>query len=601
MAEPVARDQPANGGGLLGLIERLGNRLPDPIFLFIYATACVLVLSHAAAFLGWSVQPQRPQVGPDGALVLVDDGAPLLARSLLTADGAYWLIANLVRNFLNFPPLGVVLVSMLGIGVAERVGLFGAFLKWMAALVPARLLTPTTVFLGIMSNVASDAGYIILPPLAAGLYAAFGRSPLAGIAAAFAGISGGFSANLVLASTDTLVAPLTERGAQVLAATYSVLPTCNWYFLIGSTFLLTLLGWAVTAWIVEPRLTAAHGAADAAEHGSARTLSPDERRGLRWAAVALAAALAVVAAALTIPGSPLVGPMPAPAPRHGPIPAAPPPAQAAFSPADPGAPLPAAGTVRLNPGLAVEAEMTGAPGNAAIRGTAKLTQPADAPARMERAPAPQPRWSQAIVPMILFCFLVPGLAFGAATGAIKGHRDVAKAFVHAMASMAPIIAIAFFAAQFIECLAFSQLDRMLAFAGGAALASMGLPQGVLIVGLVVLVMIVNMLMSSMSAKWSAMAVIVVPMMMMSGVSPELTQAAYRVGDSVTNIVTPLNAYLIVVLAAAQRYRPQMGLGNLIAMIVPYTAAFAVGWPLFLLAWVYAGVPLGPGAPLWYAP
>jgi aminobenzoyl-glutamate transport protein len=339
------------------------------------------------------------------------------------------------------------------------------------------------------------------------------------------------------------VAPLTERGARVLDETYTVLPTCNWYFLAASTFLVTLAGWWVTAKIVEPRLVRAGGYdVKAAE---SQSLGDVERKGLTWAMWAMIGAVALITASIAIPGAPLHGLMPAPAPAVGAI-------------------------------------------------------PVDPPATPSTAAA-QPRWSQAIVPFILVAFLVPGIAYGLATGTIKKSSDVSKAFVHAMATMAPIIAMAFFAAQFIECFKFSRLDAMLANGGGKALVAADLPKPLLLAAVIVLVMIINLLMSSMSAKWTALAAILVPMLMMAGISPELTQAAYRVGDSVTNIVTPLNSYIIVILAAVQRYRKEAGLGSLVAMMLPYSVVFFIVWTLFLLGWVAMGWPLGPNAPLWYTP
>jgi aminobenzoyl-glutamate transport protein len=260
---------------------------------------------------------------------------------------------------------------------------------------------------------------------------------------------------------------------------------------------------------------------------------------------ACGATLVLVAWMIFAPGAPLNGPMPAPAPTFGPIPVS--------APATPSAAL------------------------------------------------PQPRWSTAVVPLILVCFLVPGVVYGWLTGAIRSQADLSKAFIGAMVSMAPVIALAFFAAQFIASFQFSQLDRMLAFAGGGMLVQSGLPIPLLLVGLIVLTMTVNLLMSSMSAKWTMLAPILVPMLMMVGISPELTQGAYRVGDSVTNIVTPLNSYAIVILAAMQRYRKDAGMGNLIALMVPYSLVFAAVWTLFLLAWVASGIPMGPDAPMWYAP
>jgi aminobenzoyl-glutamate transport protein len=303
----------------------------------------------------------------------------------------------------------------------------------------------------------------------------------------------------------------------------------------------------VTSWLVEPRF--GRGDSDAAAPGP-DPLTAAERRGL-WAALAgIILVAAAVIALIVIPGAPLHGAAPVRTPPFGPI--------------------PAVGQVQA------------------------------APAGARPAPLP-PRWSLAVVPIIFVGFLVPGLAYGVTTRSIRRPADVSAAFTHAMSSMAAITAMAFFAAQFIECFRYSQLDAMLANAGGKALVASGLPRPLLLVGVIVLVMGVNMLMASMSAKWTAMSTVLVPMLMMAGIAPELTQAAYRLGDSVTNTITPLNGYLLVILAVLQRYRKDAGLGNLIAMMLPYAAVFAVAWTLFLLAWVWLGVPLGPQGPLWYTP
>lgn len=618
----------APSGGILGFIEWLGNKLPDPVFLFLGATVLVMVLSTAISAAGIEVVPKRPHVvmeettDASGTLVktpkltasgrpeltLVPSGEHIRARSLLSSEGAYWLVANVVRNFMNFPPLGVVLVSMFGIGVAEKVGLFGAAMKWIASLVPSKLLTPTVVFLGVMSNIASDAGYIVLPPLAAALYSMFKRPPLAGITAAFAGVAAGFSANLLVGSTDALVAGITETGARVIEPQWTVLATSNWWFMAASTFLLTFLGWGVTSWIVEPRL-AARQAALGGETGPSDdgALSSVEARGLRWALVGVVAAIAVIASMLFVPRAPLYGNMPAPAPTFGQIPNVRPTPPATFQTGDtpfaaPGQEWvkPVPGTAVLNKGYVVEAQGEDERGRR-VRGQFRVGQDAPLEGRLEPPAVPQPRWSTAIVPIILFVFLVPGLAFGIATGALKNTTDVSKAFISAMVSMAPIVAMAFFASQFLACFRYSRLDEMIANAGGAALVSAGLPPMVLLVALIMVVMLVNILMSSMSAKWTALAPIFVPMLMMAGISPELTQAAYRVGDSCTNVVTPLNTYMLIILVAAQKWDRKIGIGNIIAAMVPYSAVFAVVWTAFLLLWVWLGLPLGPGAPMWYTP
>jgi aminobenzoyl-glutamate transport protein len=576
-----------------------------------------MALSAVGDSMGWSVQPQRVRAvteavtAADGSVTqvpkldqsgkplteLVPSGTPVAPRSLLSGEGIYWLLANMVRNFVNFAPLGVVLVGMFGIGVAEKVGLFGAAMRWVAGIVPSKALTPTIVFLGVMSNIASDAGYIVLPPLAAALYAAFGRPPLAGIAAAFAGVAAGFSANLLVGSTDALVAGITTLGARTLEPAYSVLATSNWWFLIVSTFLLTIVGWGVTAWAVEPRLAAQGHDAGVTQSGN-EPLSPTERRGLRWAVIATILTLGGIAALIAIPGAPLAGPMPAPAPTFGSIPSAMAAAPAKFTPgASAGEALPMPGEAVLPRQWTVEA----AGSEGMPRGTFRLSEEATLKGRLEAAAEPQPRWSTAVVPLILLAFLIPGVAYGWVTGSIRTTKDVTGAFTHAMVMMAPVLAMSFFAAQFVECFRYTRLDIMLANAGGKLLVGSGMHYSAMLVGIVGITMVINLLMASMSAKWTALAPILVPMMMMAGISPELTQAAYRVGDSCTNVVTPLNSYVVLILVAMQRWKKDAGIGNLIAMMLPYSIAFAIAWTILLLVWCFAGLELGPGAPLWYTP
>ena len=549
--------------GFLALIERIGNKLPDPIMLFVGATVLVMALSAIGSWLNWSVEPVTIRaktemvVGADGVsaaqpvvengrpvLELVKTGATIAPRSLLSADGAYWLIANMVRNFINFAPLGVVLVGVLGIGVAEKFGMFGGAMRWIAGWVPSRFLTPTVIFLGLLSHVAGDSGYVVLPALAGGLFMLFGRPPIAGIAAAFAGVAGGFSTNILISPTDALIAPITQTGARVLDANYTVQPTCNYYFLMGSSVLLTLTGWFVTSRIVEPRCNAIGIDADAKPPEGGLSLSPQESRALRAAGLVFLACIGGIVALIAIPGAPLNGVMPAAAPTFGPIPS--------------------------------ELAPNGAPGVL-------------------------PRWSQAIVPLIFVLFLLPGAVYGRLMGVVKSVSDVSDALVYSMKQMSSVIVMCFFAAQFIECFKYSRLDVMVAYTGGELLAAAGLPTPILLTALIVMSTTINLLISSMSAKWTFLAPVVVPMMMMSGLSPELVQGAYRVGDSCTNVLTPLNAYMVIILVAAQRFRKDFGLGSVVALMLPYTLAFLLVWTVMLLLWVWLGIPMGPGGPLWYTP
>lgn len=501
---------------LLDWIERLGNRLPHPMTLFIIGAIVVLILSQIAAWSGWSVEGER-------------------AVGLLEGEGAYWAIQSLVSNFTGFRPLGVVLVGMLGIGIAERTGAIGALLKVCMLITPARLLTPAMIFLGIMSSMALDAGYVVLPPIAAALYKSVGRSPLVGLATVFVGVSAGFSANLIITGLDPLLAELSTEGATLLDPGYQVAATCNWWFMIVSTFLLTAVGWGVTAWFVEPRYAAKPAdeggpSAVTEEDLASQQITPEEVRGLKASGVTLLG-FAVILLLLINPGDLL--------PYQPPL---------------------------------------------------------------QGADGPFPKWVAAIVPLLFFFFLMPGLAYGWAAGTIRNDHDVAGMMGKTMAEMGPYIVLAFFAAQFVAYFEHSNLGKMLALTGGSALAAAELPSWLLIIGFILLVMVANMFIGSASAKYAFFAPVFVPMFMKGGqLSPELTQAAYRVGDSCSNIITPLNPYVVIILVFMQKYMPRGGIGTLVALMLPYAIVFAVIWSALLLLWMTTGADLGPSGPLHYTP
>ncbi|MDQ7014218.1 MAG: AbgT family transporter [Planctomycetota bacterium] len=562
--------------GPLDLVEWIGNKLPDPAMLFVIGAFLVMILSAVGSTAGWAVQPMKleivttplldaagvqvldaetgtpavtPVLGEDGRpeTRLVEDfsrngGQPFTSRSLLSADGLYYAISSMVDNFVNFPPLGVVLVGMLGIGLAEKSGFIGAALKAVMLVVPNKLLTPAMIFLGIMSSLGTDAGYIVLPPVAAALYKSVGRSPLAGIAAVFAGVAAGFNANLLVTSLDPLLSSLSTTGAQTVDPEYAVAPTANWYFMIVSTFVITLAGWAASSWFVERRFAAKSPEAggpspvDASELAS-QQITPTEWRGLRWATLAITLATGVVIACTVIPGWPLND-------DRGQV--------------------------------------------GALSGLIRKADNFD-------------RWVEAIVPLLFVLFILPGIVFGIATGSVRKSADAARLMVDSMAGMAPIIVLSFFAAQFIEYFKYSNLDKMLAYSGGAALADSSLSPTTLIVAFILLTGVFNLFIGSMSAKYAMFAPIFVPMFMLIGISPELTQCAYRIGDSVTNVITPLNAYLVIILVVMQRYAPKAGMGTLISTMLPYTLVFSVVWIIMLIIWLWLGFDLGPEGPLEYSP
>ena len=571
MTDPSS--SPHKSTSILDRIERLGNSLPEPAILFAMLAALVVVVSALGSAAGWKVQPVIPTVvlvpeldragrpvqdaagkpsmvpklndrgRPEVILVSQTDksGAPveLRPRSLLTSDGFYWMLSSMVRNFTGLPALGLVFVSMLGIGLAEKFGLFGALMRWLALITPRRFLTPMIVLIGANASVASDAGYIILPPLAAALYLAVGRSPIAGLAAAFAGVAGGFGAGVFPTAADGFLAGVATQAAHIIDPNYhAVDATHNLYFKSVSSIVVMLAGWFVTDRIVEPRLRRQSPVAGG--DSSALTdlaLRPIEKRGLIWAGLVAVVVLGSFAGAILIPGAPL----------HG----------------------------------------TGQP--ALANG---------APAPGERA---GDRWSQVIVPMIFLTFLLPGMAFGLITGVLRKQADFIEAIYHGIRTIVPVLAIAFFMGQFVNYFQYTGLDRMLAYAGGSLLVRADLPVPLLIILFVLLVVLGDFAMSGMLSKFGVLAPIFIPMFMMVGMSPELTTAAYRIGDSVVNIITPLNSYLLIILVALQKYKKDAGLGSLISLMLPYSLVFGIVWTALLLAWYYTGLPLGTDAPLHYLP
>ena len=494
-------------GGLLGWVERAGNRLPDPATIFVGLGVLTLLASTLAARAGLSVA--HPATG-----------TPVVAVDLLSRDGLRMVLTGVVTNFTTFAPLGTVLIVMLGIGIAERTGFLAAALAASVRGVPPRLVTPAVVLAGLNSHVAADAGYVVLTPLAAAVFAALGRHPLAGVAAVFAGVAGGFSANLALSALDPMLAGLTQEAARLVDPTYTVAVTANYWFLAASVPLLTVVAWLVSDLVVEPRLGPWRPAPDVGPP-ALRPLGALERRGLRAAGLALLAVVAIV----------LV-----------------------------------------------------------------LVVPAGAPLRDPETGGPKP-FFDALVPLLALAFAAMGAAYGVVVGTLRSDRDAARMMAEAMAAMGAYVVLACFAGQFVAWFRQSELGLIVAVAGAGALRAAGLAGAPLMVAVVLLVMLIDLVMASASAKWAALAPVLVPMLMTLGWSPEVTQALYRVGDSVTNTVTPLNPYFPVVIVAVRRWAPEVGLGTLLAAMAPYAVAFALAWTAMLVAWVLAGVPVGPGAPL----
>lgn len=595
MHDTTPAPTPARRRSVLDWIEFIGNKLPEPALLFALLAALVVVLSALGSALEWQVQPVKPTVvmdtvtAADGSVSqtpkldakglpvveLVDSGAPIEPQSLLTADGIYWMLSSALRNFTQMPALPLIFVAMLGIGLAEKFGFFSALMRWLAMLTPRRLLTPAVVLLGATSSVASDAGYIILPPLAAALYLAVGRHPVAGMAAAFAGVAGGFGAGFFPTGGDGVLTGFAQDAARVIDPGYSVSILHNYFFKVVSALTVMLGGWFVTDRIVEPRLRRLHAndmQANGDDTAERMALDPREKRALAGALLSMVAGLAILAALIFIPGMPLQGDGQPTLPNGRVL------VQQSVTLVPAGTELEEGATVLAKEPMLVVAE-----------GTPRLAE------------SPGPRWSHVIVPMIAILFLLPGIVFGVLIGRMRNQQDLADALNHGIRSIVPVLVMLFFLAQFVAYMGYSGLDRMLAYAGGSVLFNADLPIPLLIVAFVLVVVFGDFAMSGMLSKFGVLAPIFIPMFMIVGISPELTTAAYRIGDSVVNIVTPLNSYLLIILAVFQKYRPKAGLGTLIALMVPYSIVLGLLWTALLVVWYFTGAPLGPESPLLYVP
>jgi aminobenzoyl-glutamate transport protein len=498
---------------ILDAIERLGDRLPDPVFIFAWFIGALVLASVVCAALNVSA------VNPV-------DGQLLQAQSLLAGENVRQLLVEMPRTLTGFAPLGYVLLIMLGAGLAERVGLLPAALRVLIAAAPRRLITPMVILIGLLANQAADSGFVILLPLAGVAFAAAGRHPIAGIAAAFAGVVGSFAGNPLPGQFDALILGLTEPAARLIDKGWTANLVGNWFFTAAGAVIFIPVAWFVTDRVVEPRLGPWRPAPGQAQ--IAAPLDAAERRGLRIAGLVALAVLATWAALALVPNAPLVD-------------------------------AEAAGPARWTP------------------------------------------FFRSLVAGFFVLFFATGLAYGLAVGVIRSDRDVVRLCSDSMAAMAPYIVLAFAAAHFIAMFNWSNLGAITAIHGAQALRESGLPIPVLLMGLVLLTAGLDMLIGSASAKWAALAPVLVPMLMLVGVSPEMTTAAYRMGDSTVNMASPLMPYFGLGLAFCQRWKPDFGVGGLISAMLPYSAAMMAAGVLMTGLWAAFELPLGPAASVHYTP
>lgn len=491
------------------LVERGGNALPHPAALFGLFALVTLLLSGIGYWLGWEgINPAT--------------GEMVKSVNLLSKDGLHRILLEMVDNYTGFAPLGIVMVAMLGIGVAESSGLIKAAINALLLKAPKNSVTFMIVFAGILSNIASDLGYILIIPLAGVIFHSLGRHPIAGMSAAFAGVSGGFSANLLIGTIDPLLAGLSTEAARIVDPTYYVMPTANYYFMAVSTFLIAGVGTWVTKKWVEPRLGNYTGSV---VQESVSQLDVREKKALKWVLFSLLVWGAVLAAGLI--------------PDHG-----------------------------------------------FLRGSDNSVL-----------------HSPVLKGFISVLFIIAtscGVVFGYVAGTFKKHEDVINGMNHSFKGLVSFLVLVFFAAQFVAWFKWSNMGMLIAIKGAAWLQSIDIGLIPLVILFVLFSGFINMFMGSASAKWAIMGPVFIPMFMFLGYSPELSQTVFRIGDSVTNVISPMMSFFALIIVYYQKYDSKAGIGTLIATMLPYSMAFFIGWTLMLIVWIWIGLPLGPEAGLFYA-
>ena len=507
---------------VLNWIERSGNKLPDPVFIFVWCIFTVIIISVIASFFGYSAFHPT---------LLDETGNKMIihAESLLSASNIQRLLVNMPSTFTDFHPLGYVLVVMLGAGVAERSGLFATAMSASMSKAPKFLLTPAVALIGMIGNLAADAAYVVLIPLAGVVFAAANRHPIAGIAAAFAGVSGGFSANLIPGQLEPLLFGITEAAAESLDPSWNANMVGNWYFISGMTLVFLPVIWFVTDRIIEPRLNM-HMPSDGKSKTAGIVKSPEseltqnEIRGLRYSGLALLGVVFLWILLCVLPGTPLINES-------------------------------EQGISRFNPLL------------------------------------------QSLVAGFFILFLAVGWAYGHGAGSIKDHRDVVKMMSESMSDLAYYLVLAFTAAHFVAMFNWSNLGLIFAINGASFLETSNLPDSILLSLIILFGAIINLFIGSASAKWALLAPVLVPMLMLLGISPEMSTAAYRVGDGATNIITPLMPYFPLILIFCQRWQKEFGIGSLAATMLPFSIALLLSGLVMTALWVIFSLPLGPNAPV----
>ena len=504
----MKKDKGVNNKGILGFIERGGNALPHPASLFGILALTVLVLSLVGYLLHWhAIHPAT--------------GETVNTINLLSKEGLHRILLDMVDNYTGFAPLGIVMVALLGIGIAESSGLISASIRLLVVKAPASMLTFVIVLAGILSNIASDLGYVLIIPLGGIIFHSVGRHPIAGLAAAFAGVSGGFSANLLIGTIDPLLAGISTEAARILDPDYYVLPTANYFFMLVSTFMLSIVGTWVTHRFVEPKLGVYKG--DVPKE-SLDELNTKEKKGLKWVTITTLGFIVLLAAGLIPENGLLRGPD---------------------------------GTIFTSPVL------------------------------------------KGFIGVLFIMAAVLGIVYGSITGKFKNDSDVVKGMVESFKTLVAFLVLVFFAAQFVAYFKWSNLGLIVAIQGADFLKSLDIGLIPLVILFILLSGLINMFMGSASAKWAILGPVFIPMFMLLGYSPELSQVVFRIGDSVTNMISPMMSFFALIIVYYEKYDKKAGIGTLMSTMIPFTIVFFIFWSLLLIGWILLDLPLGPGAGLYY--
>jgi aminobenzoyl-glutamate transport protein len=537
--------EPRSKGGLLDVIERLGNKVPHPVLMFLYLIVFVMVLSHVLYLMGVSVTdtiavpdevPVVPDYYEDSTQPILEPGADDLdyeadwhleevtipVESLLTTEGIRFVFTSFVPNFAGFGVVAVTFVALMGAGVAEAGGLMAALIRGLVAASPRRILSLILIFVGVLSSIASDAGYLILIPLGAAAFLSVGRHPLAGMAACFAGVGAIFAVNPILGPIDAMVTEITNEALAVTGSEPLTI-VANYWFSLASSALIAVVAYLVTERVIEPRLGAYTGTPETPA-GTETIDGAAEARGLRWALFAFLGFLALVLL-ITIPE-----------------------------------------------GSALRDPETGD-----IIGTTPFMD--------------------SLLFIIAMFFLVSGIGFGYGAGTFKSANDVIAAVTKTFAGLAGLVFMLLMIAQFIAFFNFSNIPDVLGIALAEFLETAGIGALPLLVAMIVIIIALDVVIPGVVPKWAIFAPILVPLFVQLGVPAQTLLAAYRVGDSPMNVVTPLMVYLPFVVTVAQRYDRSAGIGTVIALMLPYVVAIGVAWIILFVVWFVAGLPLGPGYPV----